>query len=1350
MRAVRCVHPMAIVLILCAGGAARPGEPEPDDDLLLHVTFDGTMDAAHARGSAKAIVSGDRSGEIRLVPGLVGDGVLVGARDAHLRYATEGNLNPRRGSIEFWYRPVNWGPKTPPSDSPDAEGFHFKRWWLATGNVWIYQIYHAGWLSVPRINFSITHAYQDPDRWRHYVINWDRRIPEATIYTDAYTVRHAPAEAVATMKFGPTLEIGNSKENGDGLECDRIIDEVRIWNRPLRPEEIARRYRTMIGLHTDPEIRIRRTRRKVTIDGVLDHAEWADATVIGGLIGADERSLSPTLTRFRLMYDDTNLYVGMHSEIPAEARANPAEKLLFGAVKDDATRHDGPVEEDDALKLIIAKPEQEQAIWYELIANSLGTTYDAIRRTQPGHADTSTDWNPDWSSKSVLDADGWHLEAGIPFADLGIDPTPGRVIEMGLGRVWKKLRQQVDQWAWGTLNYESGKQAAVRDLGRVVLAGDANAVVKTARFNPSPNDREVVEVAARIENRAATRMKLEVGLRIDRKLTPPREIDLGPGEAYEFTSRTQLAEIDDSLTFRVTGVTDARQAERDAPVYYRQTVPVYSAHGLAIQTRHYPTDRILTVFWRLAELSVPLNELRTRIAILRESDGQVAIQQRDIPLKSVISSTDISTATLVSGRYLVEAEVRHADRTLARARIPLDLKTAEGFPWFGNRAGISDKVPPPWTAMTVDESADRIAFWGRELRYDGRLLPTGIINQGEAMLAGPVRFEVTAADGGRVGFGVNRAQVEWRETSDTKMHSVRRETRGRITIAVDSFTEYDGMVWLDVTVAPTGSGPVTINELALLLPMKPSWVKLIKPMILDPKRTGVLPEAGYTDRLDCVWTGNEVGGIQLFSETTAVWELHRPDRCLEIRRGGDRTVIRVRLVDHPWELREPRRFSLGFMVTPVKPMPRDYRRWILGPTDPGSAYKVLGRPDGIYIPLYVQGWSKRHQHDFDGHPLAEHYPDGPYPDRFRSADVDTAGGVVRKDVCLYVSANRVPADDPIYPHWVHEWVVDASKPVVINRGSGPRLCPGAPSLIDLRAWGMNKTMTVLGNRGYYFDVGFPQACNNVRHGCGVVDRHGKVQPTLNLLPIRRFIKRLYTTLKADHPEAMLAYHSSNRTYMPIFSFCDLLLDGESYYGMLNRTDRKSYESFLTLEVFRTLHRGNPMGTVNALLPQFSRRGSLTYDEAAEIHSRDGEVRPYNYLIGMTLLHDSILWPSYMWSGSGCYEIYRVLGELSFDERYRYVPYWSQKIVALPDKIVASFYVDASGGRVLMVLMNVNRGKDPRLALDLDWPLLGLDPERVRVRNAMHEEPVRIDDRGRLEVPAPVLTYRLVVLEEAGE
>ena len=52
-----------------------------------------------------------------------------------------------------------------------------------------------------------------------------------------------------------------------------------------------------------------------------------------------------------------------------------------------------------------------------------------------------------------------------------------------------------------------------------------------------------------------------------------------------------------------------------------------------------------------------------------------------------------------------------------------------------------------------------------------------------------------------------------------------------------------------------------------------------------------------------------------------------------------------------------------------------------------------------------------------------------------------------------------------------------------------------------------------------------------------------------------------------------------------------------------------------------------------------------------------------------------------------------------------------------------------------------------LTLDLDWTTLGLNPAKASVRNAMHKDPVKLLPGGKLEVPAPSLTYRMIVLEE---
>ena len=55
--------------------------------------------------------------------------------------------------------------------------------------------------------------------------------------------------------------------------------------------------------------------------------------------------------------------------------------------------------------------------------------------------------------------------------------------------------------------------------------------------------------------------------------------------------------------------------------------------------------------------------------------------------------------------------------------------------WENNRLGITDKVPPPWTPMTVN--GKRVRCWGRSYDYSESLFPKGVESQGKEILAGP-------------------------------------------------------------------------------------------------------------------------------------------------------------------------------------------------------------------------------------------------------------------------------------------------------------------------------------------------------------------------------------------------------------------------------------------------------------------------------------------------------------------------------------------------------------------------------------------------------------------------------------
>ncbi|MHB8969779.1 MAG: rhamnogalacturonan acetylesterase [Pirellulaceae bacterium] len=63
--------------------------------------------------------------------------------------------------------------------------------------------------------------------------------------------------------------------------------------------------------------------------------------------------------------------------------------------------------------------------------------------------------------------------------------------------------------------------------------------------------------------------------------------------------------------------------------------------------------------------------------------------------------------------------------------------------WFGNRVGITDVVPAPWTPVVVTGSA--VQPWGRTYRFERSLLPTEIVTREASLLTAPIAIRGRAA-----------------------------------------------------------------------------------------------------------------------------------------------------------------------------------------------------------------------------------------------------------------------------------------------------------------------------------------------------------------------------------------------------------------------------------------------------------------------------------------------------------------------------------------------------------------------------------------------------------------------------
>ncbi len=153
-----------------------------------------------------------------------------------------------------------------------------------------------------------------------------------------------------------------------------------------------------------------RTATPPTIDGAVDEAEWANATVIDDFYQILPREYAEPTERMqvRVMYDEDGLYVSaqMWSDTPDSINANV---LRQGEV----------LWSDDFFSLIL-DPFNDRRSGYRFLTNPNGVRMEAL------YMDTSRqqwNWQGIWRTAATSDGAGWATEIEIPFKTLSFDPN---------------------------------------------------------------------------------------------------------------------------------------------------------------------------------------------------------------------------------------------------------------------------------------------------------------------------------------------------------------------------------------------------------------------------------------------------------------------------------------------------------------------------------------------------------------------------------------------------------------------------------------------------------------------------------------------------------------------------------------------------------------------------------------------------------------------------------------------------------------------------------------------------------------------------------------------------------------
>ncbi len=499
-------------------------------------------------------------------------------------------------------------------------------------------------------------------------------------------------------------------------------------------------------------------------------------------------------------------------------------------------------------------------------------------------------------------------------------------------------------------------------------------------------------------------------------------------------------------------------------------------------------------------------------------------------------------------------------------------QVAESFlrtppPWWQSQAGRSERVMPPWTP--VQAAANVLSVWGRELHVGGDGLPQKIISQGQDILAAPIRFEATLD--GQVAT-LTPAPLP----QATAVSEVRGEVAGELrsphfTLRTESHLEFDGLLWLAITLTPTPGATPTLDRLSVRIPQAADSATTLhwwsgNRNFREPKHVwigdlpaGDGPKFRSDDRetvrlLDSqrgsfipylLLTGDQ-RGLAWFAENDRGWTQTDGTPAVSIVRQGDTVELILNLIAEPVQLAEPRQIAFGLQPIPVRPLDplwRQYPGYSNVHPDTFSGNNLKGRKGPSTFYLYPEDDWEAVKRRIDGEGLTKgaagikgHYLN--QLKRLAAAGIADPPPQTITVPGLYwdMQWNGIPPSLTHTREWAETWAVDYQY--------------YTPEFVDFCSWAWNdwveKTDTFV--RGAYLDDCWGAPLTKPGGPTTYTLPDGHLQPGFQFLGPRERFKRM-RQISADHGVwPHFTAHTTHTFFIPYHSFFELILDGEDHYS----------------------------------------------------------------------------------------------------------------------------------------------------------------------------------------------------------
>ncbi len=1079
-----------------------------------------------------------------------------------------------------------------------------------------------------------------------------------------------------------------------------------------------------------PQVALPLMKTAPMIDGKIDEAEWAGAVRNVGLCSQHNLELKSREAIFWAGSDGRNLYLAMKSELP------PGGEILNRAVP-DGDRDIMAALNDDSVELVIHPHLGATAgdrRYFHLIVNARGAMFDrSFDEASPQNA-INTAWRlKNWQYQSGF-ADGWwQVEMAIPLAEIGATPEDLKH-PWGL-RICRNWQRPWDQSRWESVGapYED-----VPTMPR--LRFDENApVVQVLGLRGESKPRIELSVA----DPGAAPLPAKVFLSDTWSRNPPTELtkDLtvaaGGKELVSFEPPHGGPEGAHHTIIRVTSPDEQRvfyvrdftwRFERSAD---RWALTKEDKQAVQLQYKVYPYYRKLKVRVGIDALASKDRVTGAELSFVKHGVDKPVVTA-PLSFRDHVAETIVDMPELAEGNYEVRVKLLGGEGVPTDAVVgPYERKV---FPWEHNQLGLSDRVIPPFTAITV--RGKTLSTVLREHELGGAGLWEQVTSLGRPLLKGPMHWHVEAG-GKEIEAKAGSLKVESAKPSFTVTGG--SFTAGPLKASVRSEWDLDGMAKVFLTLQPTpgqetrasqrsdAASQSSISRLSLEIPLDDAQMGYMHSCGdglrfnyagKTPAGEGPIWDSSKANKTNIVgtfypylWVGGGERGLAWFADSDKGWSLDETTPTVQLERRAGVLTMRVNFVTRPTKLDAPREIVFGLQATPAKPMPEqpvNWRRWlstyydspkvqpfsVIGATfyyglmgdgfyprdhdlsiyDAFSKARDTGQYDADFVAKWLEGY-KAHGVQ-PGTDLWKHY------EAHISAGMRSAAGTPRSQGWLwtpYTNARGMGYDMAEWPTFQDEWVnfpyLERSK----SGGLAYDICP-VRSLQDASLWYYREMMKCFD--GIYWDNIFFAANFDTVAGGAWMDEKGRVHPSMGLWPMRELIKRTaFLFNEMGRPVFANVPHMTNTCIVPILSFANINLDWEWQYGKRDWQDRFSPD----LAVAETI--GRQCGNVPLVLA-----GGF-YDEKDPAWNWCMRTR-----LGVCLVHEIRVWD---WHPAFHYALLKKLFDFGYgDKACRVYNYWDEGFPLSVTGCDAKGIVMVKGQKAIAIVTDYGEGGTCTMKLDL--------------------------------------------------